>query len=119
MLKEARYKCWGHGPEFPEFNVVKYLIISDHCYFTGIERKKRTSTINAAREIVQAIADQEGVPLRSLRFFDLQTHQGYNKRLGEYALDEVVIPDEFQSGVRWYPADCTSEVQTAFQGYIW
>lgn len=67
------------------------MIIGDCCYFSGIERQLRTSTINAAASIVQAIADQEDMPVVALRWFDFQTYRGYRKRRGEYELDELLI----------------------------
>lgn len=40
---------------------------------------------------MQAIAEQEGISVVALRWFDLQTHRGYQKRPGEYELDELAI----------------------------
>ena len=77
--------------EFPEYNKVVYAILGNCCYFSGIERQYRTSTINAAASIVQSIAEQECIPIAALRWFDLQTYRGYEKRPGEYELDELAI----------------------------
>ena len=94
QLKEACYRCWGHGPKFPKYNKVLYVIIDDCCYFSGIEKDLRTSTINAAESIIQAISGQEGINVARLRWFDLLTYSGYHKIPGEYELAEITIgPD--------------------------
>lgn len=157
MLKEARYKCWGFvtakvvpGAEdlkFPEFNRVVYVIIGDCCYFSGIERRLRTSTVNAAESIVKAISEQEEVAIERLRWFDLQTRRGYQWYApGKYELQElligpsgdltpqeggiaeveiagetaiVVTPDEEDFVVTgWRDAPCPPEVLELFREYI-
>jgi len=71
---------------------VVYTIVGNRCYFSGIECELRTSTINAAESIMQAISEQEGVPVNRLRWFDLQTHRGYGgKRPGEFKINELAI----------------------------
>lgn len=90
-LKEARYECWAHGPEFPEYNKVVYVIIGDCCYFSGIEKNFRTSTINAAESIIQAISNREETNVAKLRWFDLLTYRGYHKMPGGYELAEMII----------------------------
>jgi len=95
MLKEAQYPNWGWPIAGVEYGKVAYAIIGGCCYFSGLTASgQATSTINAAESIVQAIADQEGVPIEKLRFFDLQTHRGYDKPEGEFAFDELVFDDE-------------------------
>jgi len=146
LLKEARYKCWGfgYGSQFPEYNVVVYAIIDGCCYFSGIERERRTSTINAAESIIKAISEQEGVAIERLRWFDLQTHLGYRKGHGEYELDEVLIgfnpdgPEEASATeievegesavifseavedftVTWQRTDCPPEVLVLFKDHV-
>ena len=103
-MEKAEYPCWGagFGPMFPEFNRVVYAIVGDCCYFSGIEKKFRTSTINAADSVITAICKQEGILPDRLRWFDLQTHRGYDsKQPGEFELDELVIlpnPDDARRG---------------------
>ncbi len=88
-LKKARYENFGGGNKYAE---VAYEIFGDRCVFCGITPPhKRTSTINAAESILQAIADQEGVPVTNLRFFDLQTQMGYNMAPGLFEFDELVF----------------------------
>lgn len=146
MLKEARYKCWGWPfSGFPEFNKVVYVIVGSCCYFSGIERKKRTSTINAAESIIEAIAKQERIPMKEFRFFDLQTHRGYDKRPGEYEFDELILEENAQGKqegkinsvkiggekaliitqdtqgfivVSWRPSKCSSEILDIFREHI-
>ena len=138
MLKEAQYPCWAGGPEFPRFNKVVYTVIGNCCYFSGIELEKRTSTINAAESIVLVIAHQEGVPATSLRYFDLQTHRGYEKPSGEYEIDELNVqkyepPEDLPPGAKvigspgkkggisirgWIRTECPPEVCEMFKEYI-
>ena len=61
----------------PRYNHVVYAIIGLECYFSGIERQKRTSTVNAAESIISAISQQQGIPIVSLRWFDIKTNRGY------------------------------------------
>ena len=92
-LQEAHYRCWGYGsdPGFPEYNKVAYIIIGDCCYFSGVEKEMRTSTINAAESIIEAISHQENILAIALRWFDLLTYRGYNNKPGEYELKELKI----------------------------
>lgn len=118
-MEEAAYPCWGagFGPMFPEFNRVVYAIVGDCCYFSGIEKKLRTSTINAAESIIMAICKQEGVFPNRLRWFDLQTHHGYDsKQPGGFELDEVVFKHD--SKVYWIPTLCPPDIFLLFREYI-
>jgi hypothetical protein len=90
MLKETKYRCWGYPfPGCPEFHKVVYAIIGNVCYFSGTERG--TSTINAAESIIKEICTQENVPIKNLRFVDIQTHLGYRKPSGVYMVNELTI----------------------------
>jgi hypothetical protein len=92
LLKQAKYPCFGYPFEgFPQYNKVVYAIFGKRCYFCGIEREARTSTINAAEHIIKSIATLEKVPVTTFRYFDLQTHAGYKKPSGVYELDELIF----------------------------
>lgn len=116
MLKKAAYQscesedCW-----------VVYLIVGDCCYFSGIQRTM-ASTINAAEEVILAITEQEHVPIRSLRYFDLQTHEGYGSKLpGAYEINElkVLLDDRLEPHVvSWMIADLPPEIFEAFREHI-
>ncbi len=94
-LKKAPYRNWGYPSVGPEYGEVAYIIIGDCCYFTdaidhGTYSHGLTTTINAAEDILTQIATEEGRPIRSLRYFDLQTHLGYqSKRPGQFELSEL------------------------------
>lgn len=146
MLKQAEYECWGWGvPGMPRYNKVVYVIMENCCYFSGIEREKRTSTINAAESIIKSIAQQEGVSPMSFRYFDLQTHRGYDKLPGEYQLDELILEKdprgERKGGTEeieiegekvllitgdsygftigsWRPTECPPDILEIFKEYI-
>lgn len=78
-LKEAEYPCWGVGfSGMPPHNKVAYIRMNDWVVFSGIELERRTSTINAAESIIEAIVEQEKIDIMSHRWFDLQTHRGYH-----------------------------------------
>ena len=121
-LKEVKYPCWGYGFEdFPRFNKAVYVIKGNSCYFSGIEKKKSTSTINAAEEIVKAIVTQENVSVHVLCYFDIQTYKGYHKFPGEYEVDELIISPEGGKGFHvssWDPTVLPDNICDLFQEYI-
>lgn len=86
MIKFAPYLCWGWGYEdLPRFNWVAYMMLDDMCVFSGIDRTKRTSTFNAAAEIIENIAKTERVHWSQRRWFDLHGPWGYPLLLcGQY-----------------------------------
>ncbi len=110
----------------PEFGTVFYAILGNSCYFSGINRtggpRSATSTINAAEDIITAIAKQEGIPAKKLQFFDLQTQEGYQKLAGVFELDKVVFEvtdDGVVENLSW-SADvpCPPQVQYLFRDLI-
>lgn len=140
MLKIAYYPNWGYPTVGPEFGTVVYVIIGNRCYFSGTKRSYGepgggvTTTINAAESILVAIAAQEGIPVMSLRFFDLQTYRGYHQPPGTFALDELIFrrkerrqipkgvvvldtPEEI-TVKEWRPTECPPEIEEIFREYI-
>lgn len=95
MLKEARYRKWGVARDGSLHTRVAYAIIGNRCYFSALDRG--TSTINAAEDAMQCIAKQEGVPVESLNYIDIQTYRGYRKYPGEYETDELEFVMERES----------------------
>lgn len=79
--------------------------------FSGVTSRGRASTINSAREIIEAIVKQESIDINSRDFYDLQTYKGYEHlKLGNFILDRVslqhgspswdnvtIIPNDFQN----------------------
>lgn len=124
MLKKAKYPNWGWPAVGPEFGVVVYTIIEDYgCIFCGVTPpNKATSTINAAESIISTIAQQEGVSVVELRFFDLQTKSQYgNIPPGTYQFDELrilVTADQKVIKTWWVPYDCPDEVLEIFKDQI-
>lgn len=90
-LKETEYPCWGAGlPGMPTHNKVAYALVENRVIFSGIETERRTSTMNAAESIIEAIAEQEKIDIVSYRWFDLQTHRGYHSiQPGNFHLKEI------------------------------
>jgi hypothetical protein len=109
--------------DIPEFNEVLYLIEDNCCFFSGIGTENRTSTINAAESIIQSIADQENVHIQTFRWFDLQTHLGYDKASGDYEMDELLVeidrerPEGF-TVTQWKHTECPPDVSEAFKDQI-
>lgn len=119
VLKEAQYTYKGSA----ESSKVVYVISGFCCYFSGIDHNG-VGTINAAEEVVTAIAQQEDVPMGVLRFFDLQTHRGYpqSKESGDYVFEELKIERADGGGFRctgWVPATCPPHVLPLFLEFIW
>lgn len=98
MLKEVKYPCFGYPfPGFPEYHKAIYTIQGNLCYFSGIE--KGTSTINAADFIISGICAQENRYPSKLRFFDIQTHLGYDsKPSGVWMINELIFEVRPSSG---------------------
>lgn len=121
MLKEAKYRNWGYPAVGPEFGVVKYAIKGRECYFSGVPKAlyEVTSTINAANDIVKAIAGQEDVAITDLRFFDLQTHLAYDRPEGEFEFDELIISfANGQMSIGWQSRECPPDVLEIFRAQI-
>jgi len=97
VLKEARYGCWAAGLDgFPEQNKVLYIFVGNACYFTGVEREMRTSTINAAESIIRSICQLEQVQPFDIHWYDLQTSLGYGGagsrwHPGTFVLSELMV----------------------------
>lgn len=122
MFKKVMYRNDGYPVVGQEFVPVVYVVKGTRCYFSGTVGRgyEATSTINAASEIVQAIAAQEGVPVSSLRFFDLLTHHGYDRPAGVFDFCELVI--ECQNDdihvCAWNWIECPDEITEFFRDYI-
>jgi hypothetical protein len=103
---------------------VAYEILSKNgekiCVFTAVD-KRGSSTINAAGPIIKVISDQEGITADSLRFFDLQTHMGYDNRkprqIDFYEVEFTVGKEEI-SIIRWVPGLCSLKIRQLFSAYI-
>ncbi len=102
MIKFAPYRCWGWGQrDYPQHNWVAYFMINDVCIFSGIDRTKRTSTVNAAEDIIENISNNEIIHWSQRKWFDLLGPWGYPfQRAGEYklALLELAYTDISRSG---------------------
>ena len=98
------------------------------CVFSGIGLD-RTSSINAAEIIVDAICTKEGIVCEEYSFCDLQTHLGYRQPSGYYEFSML----EFDRGkkryshgtllacgtvVNWQPLECPLIVFQAFTSLI-
>jgi len=120
-LKRIRYKNSG-GPSFGYAQVVYVIINGNQCIFSGITPgPARTSTINAAEDIIMAIAEAEGVEAENLQFFDLQTGTGYEKKPKEYEFDKllVVYDEKGKPFVRgWADSECPRSILEAFSKFI-
>lgn len=115
------------SPSLPQ-QPVAYAIFGNRCVFTADYDACYGSSINFAEGIIAAIAAQEQVPIRSLRFFDLQTHIGYeSKKPGTFEYDEIIFT--VYEGIRqswgrkldvesWLPSECPQEVQEFFAEQI-
>jgi hypothetical protein len=122
MLRQAQYRCNGWGLEgMPEFNKVIYLIKDRQCYISGIESEKRTATINAAEDIVMAIAKKEKFDFLNYRFYDLQTQKGYDYFLpGQFQFDELRLVKDIH-GLRvdaWIKSELPKEIFAIFRVHI-
>jgi hypothetical protein len=79
--------------------------------------------------VAQTIADQEGVDLFQLRYFDLQTRASYTntclaKRPGEYEFEEIIVERYKFMGrpqltiKNWLPAVCPAKVVRDFRVFL-
>lgn len=128
MLEKTKYRCREHHlSEYPAWNEVVYAIVDGCCYFSGTERHRHASTIDAANDIVAAIVAreeivaltaQEEVAADSLRWFDLRTHWGYRKHRGEFELFELKLDPNTLRVVGWERAECPPEIRRLFSEYI-
>ena len=106
----------GHDGE------VVYQLFGDDCVFSGISGHTATSTINAVEAIIEAIAKGEKIHPRMLNFFDLQTHNGYTKKLGELEYDHIKFSTKKGGKVvdpGWSMAELPEAVKNAFRDYIY
>ena len=81
----------------------------------------RKSTINAAEDIVRAIAVKENIDPRQYVFYDLETPAGYHgHRQGDYRINRLTIEwDGTVIGhVSWREGHCGGKVLADFDGYI-
>ncbi len=70
---------------------VAYLIDGQNIYFSSV-RRNATSTVNAAEVIVRVLAELAGQSWRTLIFYDIQTHNGYDGwRRGSYEVNRLII----------------------------
>ena len=111
---------------------VVYIIYGDGmCIFTAIRSRFGPSSINAAEDIIQAIASIERIDPLKPRWFDLQTHRMYHKAPGEFEYDELELdgqpagsqPDSRSPGDRihvrhWYRDECPPDIIELFAQYI-
>lgn len=96
---------------------VDYEIFDGYkCVFSGVSGNGK-STINAAEGIIKAIAETEKVPLK---FYDLQTHKGYDYfKPGEYSFDLLIITNQNDPEVvRWVPERLFREALEVFKEHI-
>ncbi len=80
MLKAAQCQN-SRGQALP----FAYVILKgQYCVFSATESSCHVgSSINYAEDIIQAIAEAEGRPTRSMRYFDLQTAAPMNRDSGQ------------------------------------
>lgn len=121
-MKEVSYHIPG---VMREPSRVAYHMSGLNCYFTATE-KMTTSTINGAEYVIQAIADNERKRPSALRFFDIQTHKGYFKRPGVYAVDELEFKVKWDNSVgkifpivsAWKKTSLPTEIIEVFKKFI-
>lgn len=106
----------GHDGE------VVYQLFGDNCVFSGISGHLATSTINAVEAIIEAIAREEKIHPGCLKFFDLQTYNGYTKKPGELEYDHVKFSTKKGGKVvdpGWNKSELPEAVKNAFRDYIY
>ena len=86
-LKEVDFD--GFYPPMTKSKVA-YVVDGYNIYFSGLERRK-TSTINAAEEVILVLCRAEGLKWQNCQFYDIQTHLGYRKSPGEYIVDSLKV----------------------------
>lgn len=110
-LRTIPYKniCY---PCEPRFGQLAYATFDFGIVFSGTT-SKGTSTINARRQVLKAITEEEGIDPEHHRFFDLQTRLGYDfKSPGEYVYQELTNVNH------WDDCECPSEVLELFTEHI-
>lgn len=112
MEYELKYLEYGglHPPH--RRGEVAYMVVDTMVIFSGLEGSAgRTSTINAAEEIVSLICAAESIDWREYEFFDLQTWMGYpNHTTGYYCLERLILSREQIRVESWLPV--VSSTQT-------
>jgi hypothetical protein len=107
------------GSKYPK--KIAYVIFDGGiCVFTAVDASG-PSTINCAEDVVRAIARKERKSVEELRFFDLQTHTGYNYKEPGYVLyDELKLSFKGRSLVvdGWKSWECPQEIREVFKEYI-
>lgn len=109
--------------------VMYHVFAKNLVVFCAIDHARHGSSINNAEAIAQTIAQAEGRCIEDLRFFDLQTKDGYSRYreyqdmpedlvCETYQFDEVlVVRNRFTNryeAVAWQPTVCPREVHTLF-----
>lgn len=98
----------------------------NRCVFTRADRVGG-STIQHGEYIAQVIARQEGRPLESMRYYDLQTTTGYGRGggdgVGGLEFDQLILGwensnPEIIHTFHWFHAVCPNEVVTVFKKYV-
>lgn len=113
MLHQVRFECNNRSVH------VMYVIDSGECVFSAVT--KNPSSINVAEDIIQAICMKEHCDPTSLRFFDLQTHQGYSsKSPGEFEFDQLSVEchGDKVSIQGWTQLPCPATIQNIFSRCI-
>ena len=120
LLKHAQYSNWGWPIVKPQYCEVVYVVIGGKCIFTGTTNRYVTSTINAAEDVISAIAEKEGLELSEIVFYDLQTYRTYRKRPGQFQFDRVEFDIKKGEPVnpRWIPEECPDEIIELFRRFI-
>lgn len=113
VLKEATYPLNNGRPA-----TMVYAVIDGCCYFSGTAQPG--TSINYAENVLQTIARLEHVAVQDLRYFDLQTHQSYDRHPGEFSFDELkVVVEKGELWVdAWIPAPCPPEIHELFREFI-
>ena len=119
MLKRAYYENLGWPTVGPQYGTVIYAIIGKRCVFTGIARLAR-STINAAEDIILAIAKKENIKISDVTFYDLQTSVTYRHSPGKFSFDRIKfsIENGEPTNLYWIPEACPRDVAEVFSCFI-
>ena len=117
MLKTVPY----HRTHRNTIASVAYIILRDKCIFTACQESSQGSSVNFAEEIIAAIASQETLDPKSLRYFDIKTRMSYGEDMtlrpkpGSFEFDEVM---NWWEGPRWSTTVCPKYVSDLFRKYI-
>ncbi len=85
----------GFNPPLSQVEIA-YRVMGNKIIFTALEKATgaKTSTINAAEEIVRLICEAEGLKWQECEFFDLQTWVGYPIHgHGYFSLDQLIFDE--------------------------